>query len=147
MKIILINDVKKQGKKGDIIDVKDGYGSFLIKKGDAVLATSTGLDRLNEENALKEKAEKELIKEAKEIKKKIEKLILDFKVKTGDADRVFGSVTTKQIESELNKLDIEIDRRKIKINENLSSLGIHNVEVELHKSVTAILKVKLVKEG
>lgn len=147
MKIILINDVKKQGKKGDIIDVKDGYGSFLIKKGDAVLATSTGLDRLNEENALKEKAEKELIKEAKEIKKKIEKLILEFKVKTGDADRVFGSVTTKQIESELNKLDIEIDRRKIKINENLSSLGIHNVEVELHKSVTAILKVKLVKEG
>ena len=73
MKIILIKDVKKQGKSGDILEVKDGYGTFLINKGDAVLATTNSVDRLDRENKEKEKQELNLIKKCEEIKKKIEK--------------------------------------------------------------------------
>ena len=74
MKIILIKDVKKQGKSGDILEVKDGYGNFLINKGDAVLATSNSRDRLDRENKEKEIKENNLIKECEIIKKKIENL-------------------------------------------------------------------------
>jgi len=100
MKIILLKDVKKQGKSGDILNVKDGYGAFLINKGDAVLATTNSVDRLDRENKEKEKQELALIKKCEELKKKIEKLTISFKVKTGNQDRVFGSVSPKQIVEE-----------------------------------------------
>ena len=79
------------------------------------------------------------------IKEKIEKLKLSFKVKTGAMDKVFGSVSTKAIASELKKYKIDIDKKQIRLNEPLSCLGFHNVEIELHKKVIAILKVELVK--
>lgn len=147
MKVILLKDVKKQGKKGEIIEVKDGYGSFLIKNGDAVSATEGSLKRLNEEKSRKEKQEEELIKTSEKIKKELEKIIIEFRVKTGEGDRVFGSVSTKQIENELRKKGYDIDKKKINLNNSISSLGVHNVEVVLHKKVTAILRIKLVKEG
>lgn len=146
MKVILIKDVKKQGKKGDIIEVKDGFGAFLIKNGDAVLATDGSLNRLSEEKILKEKEEEEKIQKANKIKNELEKIELEFRVKTGEHDRVFGSISTKQIESELKNKGYSIDKKSIKLNNSISSLGIHNVEVELHKKVIATLKVKLVKE-
>ena len=145
MKIILIKDVKKQGKKGDIIEVKDGYGTFLINKGEAVLATTNSIDRLDRENKEKEKQELNLIKKCEELKKKIEKLTITFKVKTGEQDRVFGSISAKQIVEELKSKGYEIDKKQIKINVQISSLGFHNVEIELHKEVTAVIKVELTK--
>jgi len=145
MKIILIKDVKKQGKSGDILNVKDGYGTFLINKGEAVLATSNSVDRLNKENKEKEIQEKNNIKNCEEIKKKLESLKLDFKVKTGEQDRVFGSISPKQIVEELKKKGYNVDKKQIKINSSISSLGFHNVDIELHKKVIATVKIELIK--
>lgn len=145
MKIILLKDVKKHGKKGDIIEVADGYGNFLIKNKDAVLATSGGVDRLYKENAQKKKDEENLIKECNKLKTKLEKENFVFKVKTGAQDKVFGSVSAKQIETELKNKKYDIDKKQIKINNALSTLGFHNVDIELHKKVVATIKVQLVK--
>ena len=145
MKVILLKDVKKQGKKGDILNVKDGYGTFLINKGDAVLATVNSVDRLDRENKEKEKQELALIKKCEELKKKIEKLTISFKVKTGEQDRVFGSISAKQIVEELKNKGYEIDKKQIKIDGTISSLGFHNVNIELHKKVVANLKIELKK--
>ena len=145
MKIILINDVKKQGKKGEILEVKDGYGTFLINKGDAVLATQNSVNRLDRENKEKRVKEENLIKESQEIKKKLEKLNISFKVKTGVEDRVFGSISAKQIVEELKNKGYNIDKKQVKINNQISSLGFHNVDIELHKKVVATIKVELKK--
>ena len=145
MKIILLEDVKKQGKKGEIINVADGYANFLIKNKQAVPATQTGVDRLNKENALKEEALAKLISDCEKVKAKIENETFKFQVKTGEQDRVFGSVSAKQIANELVKKGYNIDKKQIKITSPLSSLGYHNVDIELHKSVVAHIKVELVK--
>lgn len=145
MKIILLKDVKKQGKSGDILNVKDGYGTFLINKGEAVLATTNSVDRLDRENKEKEKQELALIKKCEELKKKIEKLTISFKVRTGSQDRVFGSISPKQIVEELKDKGYEIDKKQIKIDGTISSLGFHNVDIELHKKVVAKLKIELKK--
>ena len=145
MKIILIKDVKKQGKTGDILDVKDGYGTFLINKGDAVLATTNSVDRLDRENKEKEKLKLANIKKCEEHKKKIEKLTIGFKVKTGKSDKIFGSISAKQIVEQLKNKGYEIDKKQIKIDGTISSLGFHNVDIELHKKVVAKLKIELKK--
>ena len=145
MKIILIKDVKKQGKSGDILEVKDGYGSFLINKGDAVLATSNSVNRLDRENKEKEVKENNLIKECEVLKKKLENLKISFKVKTGEQDRVFGSISAKQIVEELKNKGYNIDKKQVKINNTISVLGFHNVDIELHKKVVATIKIELKK--
>ena len=147
MKIILLCDVKKQGKKGEIIEVKEGYGNFLIKNKQAVLATTTGVNRLNEEKKQKKEEEEKLINECEKIKKQIESIELIFKVKTGANDKVFGSISAKQIEEELKKKGFNINKKQIKINDAISSLGYHNINIELHKSVIANLKIQLTKWG
>lgn len=146
MKVIFLKDLKNQGKKGEIKEVKDGYGkNFLIKNGYAVMATETGLKRLNDENEQMRQKEQEIIKSCKQIKEKLEKLTLKFKVKTGSQDRVFGTVSTKMISEELKKQGFSIDKKTIKLDNQLSTLGFHDVKIELHKEVIANLKVELMK--
>ena len=145
MKIILLKDVKKQGKSGDILDVKDGYGNFLISKGDAVVATKVSVNILDKENKEREANELLNIKKCEELKKKLEKANISFKVKTGAQDKVFGSISSKQIVDELSKLGFDINKTQIKLDTPLSSLGTHIVHVELHKKVIADIKVKLEK--
>lgn len=147
MKVIFLKDVKGQGKKGEVKEVSDGYGkNFLINKGYAVMATKASMKKLQEENlANKLKIEDEK-KEATELKKKLEKTSLKFKVKTGTQDRVFGSVSAKQIVAELKKIGITIDKKNIKLETPLSSIGFHNVEIETYKDIIAKVKVELVKE-
>lgn len=145
MKIILLQDVKKQGKKGEIIEVKEGYGNFLIKNKQAVLATTTGVNRLNEEKKHKAQEEAKLIKECEKIKKQLESITLEFQVKTGTNDRVFGSISAKQIEESLKNKGFTINKKQIKIDNPIASLGFHNVKIELHKQVIATLKIQLVK--
>lgn len=147
MKIILLNDVKKQGKKGDIIEVASGYGTFLIQKKDAVLATSGSVNRLSKENAEKALEETLYIKEMEKFKKKIESICIEIPVKTGKGERVFGSVSSKQIVNACKKMGIDIDKKKILIPHDIASLGYHVVKINLHKKVCADLKIKLVKEG
>ena len=145
MKIILLKDVKKQGRSGDVLNVKDGYGTFLINKGDAVLATNNSMDRLDRENKEREKEEQELIKKCEETKQKIEKLTFNFKVKTGSNDKVFGSISPKQIVEELKNKGYNIDKKQIKLDTTLDALGHHFIDIELHKKVIAKLKVELKK--
>lgn len=146
MKVIFLKDLKNQGKKGEIKEVKDGFGkNFLIKNGYAVMATETGVKRLNEENEEKRKQEQLNIENCKKVKEKLEKLTLKFKVKTGTGDRVFGTVSTKMIFEELKNKGFNIDKKIIKLNNQLASLGFHNIKIELHKEVVANLRIELTK--
>lgn len=146
MEVIFIKDLRGQGKKGEIKKVKDGYGeNFLIKKGYAVLKTTESLAKLKKEQKEKANIKEQNIKEAKELKEKIEKLTLNFKVKTGEGDKVFGSVSTKQIKDGLSEKGIKVEKNMIKQDNALSSLGFHNVEIELYPKIIAQLKVHLIK--
>ena len=147
MKVIFIKDVKNQGKAGDIKEVKDGYAqNFLIKNGYAVAYTQRSKEILDISNKNKADKEAALIKECEQIKSEIEKKVLTFKVKTGKNDQVFGSISTKQISSELEKLGYKIDKKKILIDTPVASIGHHFVKIELHKEVIAELEVVLNKE-
>lgn len=145
MKIILIDNVKGTGKKDEVKEVKDGYGSFLIKNRKAVLYSDRSKDILKTQ--IKEREDKEalLVKEMNEIKNKLEKDTLTFNVKTGDAGKVFGSISSKSISEELKKKGYSIDKKIINA-ENLNTLGTHIVKINLHKQVTAELNIVL-KDG
>ncbi|MFV0274772.1 MAG: 50S ribosomal protein L9 [Bacilli bacterium] len=146
MKVIFLKEVKKQGKKGEIKEVLDGYAqNFLIKKGLAVKATDFTMQKHDEEVVTQNIKENTLIKEAKQLKQQIEKLNLEFKVTTGKEEKVFGSITSKQISAKLEQLKIKIDRKKIKVSD-LQTLGNHIIKIELHKQVIAQLKVVLIKK-
>jgi len=146
MKVIFIKDLKGQGKKGEIKEVKDGYGSnFLIKNGYAIQATEGNLKNFNIEKEKEKLNETLKIKDCESLKQQLEKITITIKVKVGTQDRVFGSVSTKQIAVELKNKGYDIDKNKISIDSPLSCLGTHIVNIELHKQVIANLKVNLVK--
>lgn len=144
MKVILLKDVKKQGKKDDIINVSDGYAqNFLIKNGLAIKYTDGSSERLKKKIDTRNKNEEEKIKECEEIKKKIENITFTFKVKTGKEGKMFGCISTKQIAEEINKKGFNIDKKMIKPLIPVDTLGVHNVDIELHKKVTAVAKIEV----
>ena len=146
MKVILLKDVKKQGKKDDIIEVSDGYGkNYLIKNGLAVAATKTSTKILSNELDKRKQEEEELVKKMQEMRDKIIRENITFKVKTGAMDKVFGNVSSKQIAEYLNKMGYKVDKKQIQIDAPLDTLGVHNVTVELHKKVRFNIRVNLVK--
>lgn len=145
MKVIFIKDLKGQGKKGEIKEVKDGYGIFLIKNNIANIASESNLKHYNTLKSKQELEENLYIKECEKLKEQLEKLKINIKVKVGAQDKVFGSVSIKQIVTELKKLNFNVDKNKIKIDVPLSCLGTHIVKIELHKKVIADLKINLVK--
>lgn len=145
MRVILLEDVKKQGKKDDIITVKDGYGMYLINNKLAVKETKGSSKVLQKQTETRALEESLLIKDCEAIKEKLEKMTLKFKVKTGAGDQVFGKISTKQISEELSKKGFDIDKKKIKIDVPINSLGVTNVTIILHKKVSATLKVELHK--
>ena len=148
MKVILLKDVKGQGKRHEIIEVKDGYGNnFLIKKGLGVLATEDSIKRLKQDVKTEADNEAKLVSEAKEIKSKIENMTLKFKLKVGSQDKTFGSISPKQISDSLKEKGFNVDKKKIVIDTPIQSLGFHKVKIELHKSVIAEAKIEVVKEG
>ena len=146
MKVILLQDVKKQGKKDDIINVSDGYAkNFLIKNGLAVQATETSKKRLANELDIRHQEEQALIAKCKGVREELAKLDISFKMKTGEQDRVFGNVSSKQICEELKKKGYNIDKKKIIIDNPIDTLGTHKVKIELHKQVIGEIKVTLKK--
>ncbi len=146
MEVIFIKDLKNQGKKGQIKEVKDGYAeNFLIKNGYAVKKTKENLSKLNHELAKKEKEDAENKKKAEELKGKLSKEVLEFTVKTGEGDKVFGSISVKQIKDELQKKGYSVEKSMIDIKSPIASLGFHNVDINLYPEITATIKVHVIK--
>ncbi|MGX7109006.1 50S ribosomal protein L9 [Facklamia miroungae] len=147
MKVILLEDVRKQGKKGQIINVSDGYANnYLIKNGLAKVADSKAMSEFKAQKKAQEKLAAEELEEAKNLKVEIEKeeTVVVISAKSGEDGRLFGTIPSKQIAQELKKqFDIEVDKRKIELESNLASLGFHNVPVKLHSDVSAIIRVKV----
>jgi large subunit ribosomal protein L9 len=147
MKLVLLEDVDKLGKRGSVVSVKDGYGrNFLIPRKLAMPATEGNLKQIELE------AKKYKVKEAKEetdaqtMKGDLEKLSLTIPMKAGEADVLFGSVTPADIASALEKEGYTIDKRKIEIGESIKRLGVYHVPIKLFRTVTAEVKVWVVKE-
>lgn len=114
MKVIFLQDVKGQGKKGEIKEVSDGYAiNFLIKKGYAIKQTEGSLNKLKEENEKNRELDLKKREEAKLMKEKLEKITLNFRVKSSKDSRMFGSISTKQIKEELQKQGFSIDKKQI----------------------------------
>ena len=146
MKVIFIKDLKKQGKKGEVKEVKDGYAqNYLIKNGYAVQMNEKNLETLAKEQKEAKEEDSKNREEATTLKEKLEKEEFLFKVKTGEGDRVFGSVSPKQLKDELHKKGYKIEKRQIEMMSNLASLGYHNVNITLYKNMKATIKVHLVK--
>lgn len=146
MKVILIKDVKKVGKAGEIKEVKDGYGqNFLIRNGYAVAYTQRSKEILDISNKNKADKEAALISECNDIKDKLKDIVLTFKVKTGKQDQVFGSISTKQISGALEQRGYNVDKKKIILDGPISSLGYHNVKIMLHPKVYAVVTVEVTK--
>ena len=140
MQVIFIKDVKGQGKKGEIKDVSDGYAkNFLIKKGYAIKKTEGSLDKLKKEQQENYEIDLKNRQDAEKLKKKLENLTLNFKVKTTNG-KMFGSISTKQIKEELGKMGYNIDKKQIE-NQLINTLGMHIVKVILYKDIVCNLKV------
>ena len=146
MEVIFIKDLKNQGKKGQIKEVKDGYAeNFLIKNGYAVKKTKENVSKLNHELAKKKAEDEENKKKAIELKDVLSKVTLEFKVKTGEGDKVFGSISVKQIKDELEKKGYKIDKNQIEIDGTIQSLGFHDVIINLYPEIQAKVKVHVIK--
>lgn len=146
MKVIMLETVRKVGKKDEILEVSDGYANnYLIKKKLAVPFTKRSKEVLDRELDYKQKLEDEKIAEYEEIRKKLENKIIDFKVKTGEQDKVFGKVSTKQIALKLEELGYKLPKKCLKLDNDLDTLGINEVEVILHKKVSFKIRINLVK--
>lgn len=146
MQVIFVKDLKKQGKKGEIKTVKDGYAeNFLIKNGYAVPVNQHNLNDLQSTKEREKKQDLENRKLAEIEKQKLENTELEFKVKIGKEDRVFGSISVKQIKEELNNQGFKIDKKQIMLTNNIASLGYHNVSINLYADICAKVKVHVVK--
>ena len=140
MQVIFLKDLKGQGMKGEIKNLSDGYAkNFLIKNGYAIKKTEGSLNKLNEQKKEEKELDRENQKKALELKKKLDNVTINFKVKTANS-KMFGSVSTKQIKEELEKLGYKIDKKQIE-NSLINTLGMHIVKISLYKDIVALLKV------
>jgi large subunit ribosomal protein L9 len=147
MQIILRKDYEGLGIAGDEVNVKPGFArNFLIPKGFALPATRQNRNLIEDE---RKKAVHRLNREqeqAETLKKKLENVSVTIKVAAGEEDKLFGSVTSQHIAEAVAEQEVEIDRRKIQLEEPIKALGIYSVPVKLHPEVTAMIKVWVVKE-
>lgn len=145
MKIILIQDVKKLGKKGEIVEVSDGYArNYVLPQKLGLEATNKNLNDLKLQKQKEEKDAKKLLDDAKELAAKIEKQVVTVKMKAGEGGKVFGSVSSKEIAEAMKKqCSLEIDKKKIQLQEPIRSFGFHEVGIRLHPQVTGTLRVKV----
>ena len=148
MKIILLEDVKSLGKKGEIVNVSDGYArNAILPKKLGVEATSKNLNDLKLQNQHADKVAAENLQHARELAKEIEEKKVMVKIKTGEGGRIFGSVSTKEIaQAAKEQTGLDLDKKKMQLPESIKALGVYEVPVKLHPQVTTKLKVQVVEE-
>ena len=144
MEVILLEDVKALGKKGEVVKVSDGYAkNFILKKKLGVEANSANKNDLKLQKANEAKVAQEKLDAAKALAEELKDKKVVIKIKAGNGDRVFGSISAKEIAAETKKqLGLEIDKKKI-VMEGIKNLGVHTVKVKLHKDVMATLDIKV----
>jgi large subunit ribosomal protein L9 len=147
MKVILIKDVESLGKKGDCVEVSGGYGrNFLLPKQLAISATNKNIQMVEREKGITDLREKKRIREAIELSKKLKKVEPTIVKPVGDNKRLFGTVTTADIAEALEKEGLEVDKKKIIIDEPIKTLGIYNISVKLHPEVDGKFKIWVVEQ-
>lgn len=146
MKVVLTADVKNKGKKGDIINVNDGYATnFLIPKGLAVAATTAAVHETNQKKAAEEARKAKELAAAKEAAAKLDMATVTVSVKCGESGKLFGSVTSKEIAEELKKQGYDVDKKNILLEEPIRKIGRQTVEVKLYPGVKT--KINVVVNG
>lgn len=148
MKVILLEDIKTLGKKGQIVEASDAYArNVLIPKKKAVEANGKNLNDLKLQNQHADKVAEENLEKAKELAAFLEDKRVEVKIKAGEGGRTFGSVSTKEISAAAKQqLDVEIDKKKMQLKDSIKALGVYEVSVKLHPKVTAVLRVKVTGE-
>lgn len=146
MKVILQQEVKKVGKKGDILEVSEGYArNFLLPKGLAVQATSTNLNAVNQQKKSEERKQQQAVDEATLMAAQLSKIEVSIAVKIGEGGKLFGSVTGKDIADALKKdHNIDIDKRKIELKETIKGLGDYEAVIKVHPEITSKIKVHII---
>ena len=145
MKVILLEDVKALGKKGEIVNVNDGYArNFILPKKLGLEANTKNLNDLKLQNANEEKKAKEILEAAQAFAKDLESKSVVIKMKAGEGGRVFGSVSSKEIATAFkDQCGLDIDKKKIQLTDAIKAFRTYDVPVKLHQKVTGILKVKV----
>lgn len=148
MEVILLEDVKNLGKKGEIVKINDGYArNFVLPKKLGIEANNKNLNDLKLQKANEERLALEKLQEAKILAVKIEEKPVTVSIKAGEGGKTFGSVSTKEISQEVKRqLGFEIDKKKMVLDEPIKTLGTHIIKVKVHKEVTANLTVKVTEE-
>jgi large subunit ribosomal protein L9 len=147
MKVILLENVPSLGKAGDLVKVSDGYGrNYLIPQKKAVIATERSLKVIEHQKRLIQQRMEKVKKDAEKLGQQIENLSCTFARTVGEGGKLFGSVTSMDIENYLNENGIKVDRKKITLEEPIKNLGVSNVPIKLHPEVTTHLKVWVVQE-
>lgn len=148
MKVILLQDIKSVGKKGQILDASDGYArNYLLPKKLAVIADNANLNELKTKQDANKYKRDMTMANAKELVEKMKSFELTFKIKAGDNGKTFGSVTAKDIADELNKkYFVEVDKKKIGLNDAIKTLGVYTIDIKLFEGIVGKLKVTVVAE-
>jgi len=147
MKIILKEDIKKIGKMGQIVDVADGYArNYLVPKGLAVEASTKNIRSLEHEKRIIQEKAKKLKDSAQDIASRISSMTLMIKAKAGEEEKLFGSVTTMDIAEALLNEGIEIDKKRISLEEPIKRLGSYSVQIKLHSDVSVPLNIQIIQE-
>ena len=148
MKIILVQDEKKLGKKGDVIEASEGYArNYLLPKKIGIEANAQNMNDLKLQKNKEEKLAKEQLDAAKALAEQLESKQVVLKMKAGEGGRAFGSVSAKEIAAAYKEQNsIELDKKKIQLPESIKSFGVYEVAVKLHPQVTAKLTVKVTEE-
>lgn len=147
MKVILLEDVKSLGKKGELVEVNEGYArNFILKKKLGLEATAKNLNDLKLKKANEEKVAKDQLEAAKVFAEELKEKVVTVSIKTGEGGRVFGSVSTKEIAAAAKtQLNLDIDKKKLNLQEPIRMVGTVIVPYKVHQKVTAELKVKVVE--
>ena len=145
MKVIILQDVKSVGKKGDMVELSEGYArNFILPKKLGVEANSTNRNNLKLQKANEEKIAKEQYEAALAMKEKVEEMSPKVSLKSGEGGKTFGSISSKEIvKAVADQYQVEIDKKKISMQDAIKSVGVHEVTVKLHPKVTATLRVKV----